>query len=101
VHFANKESGQSGSGAAKVRDNRSAARSPNMPIYEYTCHDCGSEFEKLVRSDTVPECPSCRSTRLDKRVSVFATAAAGNETETASPCARCGNPDGPGSCALH
>ena len=36
-----------------------------MPIYEYACHDCGREFETLVRSDTVPACPRCHSTQLD------------------------------------
>ena len=37
-----------------------------MPIYEYACQDCGREFETLVRSDTVPACPQCHSTQLDK-----------------------------------
>ena len=46
-----------------------------MPMYEYACHDCGREFEALVRSDTVPECPGCHSKNLDKLLSVFATAA--------------------------
>ena len=30
-----------------------------MPIFEYACQDCGKQFETLVRSDTVPECPAC------------------------------------------
>ena len=45
-----------------------------MPIYEYACKQCGQEFETLVRSSTVPDCPSCRSTDLEKKLSVFATA---------------------------
>lgn len=28
-----------------------------MPIYEYACGDCGPEFESLLRSGTIPECP--------------------------------------------
>lgn len=73
-----------------------------MPIYEYACRDCGREFEALVRSDTVPECPQCRSTQLDKRLSVFATAAAAPQAVPAmpSPCGSCGHPGGPGSCAF-
>ncbi len=67
-----------------------------MPIYEYACHDCGREFETLVRSDTVPACPQCQSTQLDKRLSVFATGAAAPNAAPAMP-----GPDGPGSCALH
>jgi putative FmdB family regulatory protein len=74
-----------------------------MPIYEYACHDCGHGFEALVRSDTVPRCPGCRSTQLDKRLSVFATATSSSVTAPAmpGPCGSCGHPDGPGSCALH
>jgi putative FmdB family regulatory protein len=74
-----------------------------MPIFEYACHDCGQQFELLVRSDTRLECPACHSTQLDKQLSVFATAAAGADPvpAMAGPCGSCGHPDGPGSCALH
>ena len=74
-----------------------------MPIYEYACQDCGREFEALVRSDTVPECPQCHSTQLQKQLSVFATTASGPDpvSAMAGPCGSCGHPDGPGSCALH
>ncbi|MGW8270203.1 MAG: FmdB family zinc ribbon protein [Burkholderiales bacterium] len=74
-----------------------------MPIYEYACKSCGNEFETLVRSSTVPDCPSCHSTELEKKLSVFATAAAGPDPApmTAGPCGTCGHPDGPGACALH
>jgi putative FmdB family regulatory protein len=74
-----------------------------MPIYEYACHQCGHEFEALVRSNTVPECPTCHSTDLDKQLSVFATAASGAEPVPAAvgPCGSCGHPDGPGACAFH
>lgn len=74
-----------------------------MPIYEYVCQDCGHEFEKLVRSSTVPNCPQCDSAQLQKRLSVFATAtsAAVAAPVTSGPCGSCGHPDGPGSCALH
>lgn len=33
-----------------------------MPIFDFTCKECGKTFEKLVRSsDIPPECPSCGS----------------------------------------
>ncbi len=73
-----------------------------MPIYEYACQHCGHEFEALVRPSTVPECPTCHSTELEKLLSVFATC--GSEPEPAfagGPCGSCGHPDGPGSCGLH
>ena len=75
-----------------------------MPIYEYACQDCGKEFETLVRTGTVAQCPNCQSTRLEKQLSVFATAssAAGQDAAMAAgPCGSCGHPDGPGACAMH
>jgi putative FmdB family regulatory protein len=73
-----------------------------MPIYEYACSACGREFEALVRSHTPPGCPQCRSTQLQKRLSVFSTASAAPEAPPAAtgPCGTCGHPNGPGSCAL-
>lgn len=73
-----------------------------MPIYEYACKHCGNEFETLVRSGSTPDCPSCSSTNLDKKLSVFATSNSGPEpAPAAGPCGSCGHPGGPGSCALH
>ena len=77
-----------------------------MPIYEYACQDCSHQFETLVRSSTVPECPECHPTDLAKQLSVFATAAAvpaagGAMAAAAGPCGSCGHPAGPGACALH
>ena len=44
-----------------------------MPIYECTCKKCGSEFEELVfgSADDV-ECPECKSTKVERRMSAFA-----------------------------
>lgn len=45
-----------------------------MPIYEYTCNDCNTQFEKLVRSMTVPvevRCPECGGTHVKKGWSLF------------------------------
>lgn len=47
-----------------------------MPIYEYICQDCGSRFEKFVRSiiaKVEPECPGCGSRHTDKALSTFAS----------------------------
>jgi putative FmdB family regulatory protein len=41
-----------------------------MPIYEYTCEKCESEFELLVRDGQPPVCPSCGAKKLEKRFSV-------------------------------
>lgn len=47
-----------------------------MPIYEYTCTDCDSQFEKFVRSMTSTvevKCPKCGGTHIKKGWSVFGT----------------------------
>lgn len=47
-----------------------------MPLYEFYCADCRRESEVLVRSshwEGTP-CPHCGSTRLRKKLSVFAAA---------------------------
>lgn len=73
-----------------------------MPIYEYRCSSCGSEFEKLVRASDTPECPSCHGQELDKKLSVFATSSQQSAAKALpGPCGSCGHPGGPGSCALH
>jgi putative FmdB family regulatory protein len=41
-----------------------------MPIYEYRCPGCGTEFEKMQRiSDAPPDCPQCGHTEVVKKVS--------------------------------
>jgi putative FmdB family regulatory protein len=74
-----------------------------MPIYEYACNACRHEFETLVRSSTVPDCPRCHSTDLEKKLSVFATAGSTVDAAplAAGPCGSCGHPGGPGACALN
>lgn len=43
-----------------------------MPLFDYTCTACRAEFELLVRASTVPTCPQCGSTALEKGVSRIA-----------------------------
>lgn len=45
-----------------------------MPIYDYRCQACQNEFELLVRASTVPACPACQSTALERAVSRIAPA---------------------------
>lgn len=37
-----------------------------MPLYDYRCKRCDAEFELLVRASTVPTCPQCASTELER-----------------------------------
>ena len=43
-----------------------------MPIFEYECRGCGSQFELLVLAHTAAACPSCESQDLDQLLSGFA-----------------------------
>ena len=73
-----------------------------MPIYEFTCGDCASDFETLVRSsdwEGEVECPSCGSEELEKQLSVFAaTSADSSSAGDMPPCS--GMPSNCGRCAV-
>lgn len=43
-----------------------------MPLYDYRCSACQCQSELLVRSNTVPACPHCGSTALERLVSLTA-----------------------------
>jgi putative FmdB family regulatory protein len=46
-----------------------------MPIYEYVCEDCQTEFEKIViNKQQEITCPKCAGTKNKIQLSVFATA---------------------------
>lgn len=69
-----------------------------MPIYEYSCRDCGVRFEKLVRRAAEAgeiECPSCGQKHLQQELSVFAAHAGENKAPQmpAGPCAGCQHPE--------
>ena len=50
-----------------------------MPIFEYRCEGCGHEFELLVLKSTIPACPTCASTALERQVSVPAVKSEGTK----------------------
>ena len=76
-----------------------------MPLYEYACRQCANEFEALVRASETPNCPSCHSDDLQRKLSVFAAHTAGAGAQGAMPsmgsCGSCGDPRGPGACSLN
>ena len=63
-----------------------------MPIYEYICDDCKSQFEKIVinRQQEI-SCPKCSSNKATIQLSVFSSAISG------SPKSSSGSSGG-GSC---
>jgi putative FmdB family regulatory protein len=75
-----------------------------MPLYEYHCRDCTTQFELLVRGQEIPHCPRCDSDRLEKQLSACATPGkAGTELPMCEPRlpVGCGLPQcGMGGCAM-
>ena len=48
-------------------------KSLTMPVYEYSCSRCGTEFEYLVlRSSPPAECPECHGSDLEQMISLYA-----------------------------
>ena len=46
-----------------------------MPIYEYICDECKTQFEKIViNKQQEISCPKCASKKATIQLSVFATA---------------------------
>jgi len=42
-----------------------------MPIYEYSCDQCGHQFEWLVRTNQdKPVCPACNGQQLTRKLSL-------------------------------
>lgn len=72
-----------------------------MPLFEYVCKQCSRQFEELVLGTTAPTCPSCQSEKLEKLLSTFAVSSGnGSPGDAVAPCGTCGDPRGPGACAL-
>lgn len=74
-----------------------------MPLFEYQCTRCAHRFEALVRGEDAPRCVRCGAGELEKLLSVFAVSSPGERPASASPspCGSCGDPRGPGACALN
>jgi putative FmdB family regulatory protein len=75
-------------------------KEPGMPIYEYICDDCSSQFEKIVinRQQEI-SCPKCSSKKATIQLSVFSSTTAGGSTKSSGPSnggSCCG-----GGCGCH
>ena len=64
-----------------------------MPIYEYICSNCETEFEKLVSSsDEKVSCESCGSKKITRKLSVFSASVAKKpefKCPSGAPCGGC------------
>ncbi|HTY62404.1 MAG TPA: zinc ribbon domain-containing protein [Acidobacteriota bacterium] len=71
-----------------------------MPIFEYRCQKCETEFEKLVfgSSDAGISCPDCRSEEIERLFSSFNGVSRSSDGAThsmSSGCSSCSS----SSCA--
>jgi putative FmdB family regulatory protein len=72
-----------------------------MPIFEYKCDSCGTQFEKLVRRSDAPEsiaCPDCGEHHLSQQYSTFAARAATGGAPQEMPSCPSGMCSNPGFC---
>jgi putative FmdB family regulatory protein len=72
-----------------------------MPIFEYVCRECNHRFETLVHGSTVPACPSCHATKLEKQFSSFGVGSTVPWSSGPGACGTCGDPRGPGACSMN
>lgn len=70
-----------------------------MPLYDYTCQECDHTFEELVRNGEAVECPQCRTTRVERQLSLPARPRAQGASLPMS-CDPKLPPCGPGCCRL-
>jgi putative FmdB family regulatory protein len=69
-----------------------------MPLYEYKCTDCSTNFETLVfSSDEAVECPQCESVEVEKQMSV---PAAPQTRSLPMGCSTSGPPCSPRCCRM-
>jgi putative FmdB family regulatory protein len=66
----------------------------SMPIYEYRCKECATDFEDLIRNAADEEalrCPECGSPDCTRQMSTFGLAGSVRKpiTAGASSCAGC------------
>lgn len=59
-----------------------------MPIYEFYCRKCNTVykfFSRGVNTEKTPKCPGCRSVKLQRIMSQFATLKARGDDESGEP----------------
>jgi putative FmdB family regulatory protein len=71
-----------------------------MPLFEYSCAECGRRFELLMREGVMPVCPSCRSERVEKQFSAFAVGASAAQASPMPAGRGCGGCQNPAACGF-
>ena len=61
-----------------------------MPIFEFHCTSCGSDFEKLVfGSSASVDCASCGSAEVKRKHSTFGTSGTEKKVSSGAGCSSC------------
>jgi putative FmdB family regulatory protein len=71
-----------------------------MPIYEFVCKECDTQFEEMRLSSsafTDISCPKCGTAKVEKTLSTFAPAVSGGGGSSSLPCE--GGSAGSGPCS--
>ncbi|MCC6406453.1 MAG: zinc ribbon domain-containing protein [Planctomycetes bacterium] len=75
-----------------------------MPLYVYVCPRCQHRFEELVFGSEEVRCPECSSKDAERQLSTFSVRGESSPQEFECPpqgaCGSCGDPRGPGACAM-
>jgi putative FmdB family regulatory protein len=53
----------------------------NMPLFDFSCRECGHQFEAFVRKQE-PACPKCKSGDLERLMSLPAVRTEGTKQKT-------------------
>ncbi|NVM56591.1 MAG: zinc ribbon domain-containing protein [Desulfobacterales bacterium] len=63
-----------------------------MPLYEFRCRKCASEFEQIVfLTDQEPiKCPQCGGSNPERLLSIFSSRNAATDTGTSPASSSCG-----------
>ncbi|MEW6094178.1 MAG: zinc ribbon domain-containing protein [Chloroflexota bacterium] len=68
-----------------------------MPIFEFSCSDCGQDFEELLRSTDAGSqvtCPRCGGVQVKKKISSFASRITGGTSGLSASSAPACSPGG-------
>jgi len=73
-----------------------------MPIFEYTCKDCNSNYDILHKSKEEKDivvCPKCNSRNYEKLISSFSSVISSGSSSGGCESGSCGMPSYGGGCA--